>query len=267
MIISSLILSLCFSFHLVPVSSSSFYVHSTVTTAVLSWRLHRLQHLSRLSLYDTRTQSVTNTFDINSSEAKSQYRVRGLQPGTRFRADVVVTAFLKHLEISLNQRLRINTETGIVHCCALLFELVQPGLLLQVEADVQFCLNSSVSCWLAGQWEQLLHHETDRIELAWCPTQMHRPGSWKSPGWSEDPWWPAVYIFSPAEAQQPAAAVDRTQWSAGSLITGMYTLAFGSKRRLYKYYLFSLKWRNVDFKISRVLIVLILILYSNLRPH
>lgn len=120
MIISSLILSFCISFHLVPVSSSSFYVHNTVTTAVLSWRLHRQQRLSRLSLYNTRMQSVTNTFDINSSEAKSQYRVRGLQPGTRFRADVAVTAFLKHLETSLNQRLRINTETGIVHCCVYL---------------------------------------------------------------------------------------------------------------------------------------------------
>lgn len=108
--ISSLVSSPGLSFHLVPVSSSSFYVHSAVTTAALSWRLGRQECLSHLSLYDTRAQSVTNAFSVGSSE--SQYTVRGLQPGTRFRADVGVTTFLKHLEMSLIQRLRIDTETG-----------------------------------------------------------------------------------------------------------------------------------------------------------
>ncbi|XP_075894107.1 phosphatidylinositol phosphatase PTPRQ isoform X3 [Nelusetta ayraudi] len=98
------------AFHFVPVSSSSFYVHSAVTTAALSWRLGRQECLSHLSLYDTRAQSVTNAFSVGSSE--SQYTVRGLQPGTRFRADVGVTTFLKHLEMSLIQRLRIDTETA-----------------------------------------------------------------------------------------------------------------------------------------------------------
>lgn len=115
--ISSLLPSPGLSFHLVPVSSSSFYVHSAVTTAALSWRLGRQECLSHLSLYDTRAQSVTNAFSVGS--LGSQYTVRGLQPATRFRADVAVTTFLKHLEMSLNQRLRIDTETGRQHAVAL----------------------------------------------------------------------------------------------------------------------------------------------------
>lgn len=140
--ISPLVSSPGLSFHLVPVSSSSFYVHSAVTTAALSWRLGRQECLSHLSLYDTRAQSVTNAFSVGSSE--SQYTVRGLQPGTRFRADVGVTTFLKHLEMSLIQRLRIDTETGRRSlnerrpCCF-------AGV-----TDVLSCLGSSVSSWLAG---------------------------------------------------------------------------------------------------------------------
>lgn len=111
--ISSLLSSPGLPFHLVPVSSSSFYVHSAVTTAALSWRLGRQQCLSHLSLYDTRAQSVTNAFSAGSSE--SPYTVHGLQPATRFRADVAVTTFLKHLEMSINQRLHIDTETGRRH--------------------------------------------------------------------------------------------------------------------------------------------------------
>lgn len=116
MMISSPLSSPGLSFHLVPVSPSSFYVHSAVTTAALSWRLGRQECLSHLSLYDTRAQSVTNAFSAGSSE--SQYAVHGLQPATRFRADVAVTTFLKHLEISLNHRLRIDTETGSRHTAA-----------------------------------------------------------------------------------------------------------------------------------------------------
>lgn len=100
-----------------PASLSSFYVSSTTTTALLTWKLHGQQSLSTLSLYNTHTQSVTHIFDINSSEAESQYAVKGIQPGTRFKAKVVATTFLKHLDVTLKQRLAIGMETCNVHIC------------------------------------------------------------------------------------------------------------------------------------------------------
>lgn len=96
----------------VPVSVSSLNVHSTATTALLVWKLHKEQTLSSLSLYDTRTQSVSHIFNLNASE--SQYTVKGLQPGTRFKAKVLVTTFLKHLDVTLRQRLSVAFETGIL---------------------------------------------------------------------------------------------------------------------------------------------------------
>lgn len=128
MMLPSLILSLILPSCPVPVSLSSIRAYSTTTTAVLSWKLHGQQSLSTLSLYDTHTQSVTHTFNINSLEVKSQYTVRGLQPGTRFRAKVVVTSFLKHLNVTLKQRLCIGTETGIVQVCVYLTECRQGGI-------------------------------------------------------------------------------------------------------------------------------------------
>lgn len=101
----------------VPVSLTSLRVNSTTTTALLTWKLHTQQSLSTLSLYDTRAQSITHIFKINSSEANSQYTVKGIQPGTRFKAKVVVTTFLTHLNVTLKQRLGIGMETGIVRIC------------------------------------------------------------------------------------------------------------------------------------------------------
>ncbi|KAM9854760.1 phosphatidylinositol phosphatase PTPRQ [Aulostomus maculatus] len=101
------------SFHFIPVSSSSLHVHTTTTTALLTWRLHTQQSLSTLSLYNSYTQSLTHIFNINSSETKSQFKVKDLQPGTRFQADVTVTTFLKHL--TLRQRLRFGMETATCH--------------------------------------------------------------------------------------------------------------------------------------------------------
>nr|XP_046251054.1 phosphatidylinositol phosphatase PTPRQ isoform X3 [Scatophagus argus] len=100
------------TFHFFPVSLSSIHVYSTATTALLTWKLHRQQSVSTLSLYNTHTQSVTHIFSINSSEVKSQYTVKGLKPGTRFRAEVVVTTFLKHLNMTLKQRLSIGMGTA-----------------------------------------------------------------------------------------------------------------------------------------------------------
>ncbi|XP_076588486.1 phosphatidylinositol phosphatase PTPRQ [Chaetodon auriga] len=100
------------TFHFNPVSLSSLDIHSTTTTALLTWKLHRQQSLSTLSLYKAHTQSVTHVFNINSSQAKSQYTVQGLQPGTRFKAKVVVTTFLRHLNMTLKQRLSFSTETA-----------------------------------------------------------------------------------------------------------------------------------------------------------
>ncbi|XP_067356322.1 phosphatidylinositol phosphatase PTPRQ isoform X2 [Channa argus] len=100
------------TFHYVPVCLSSFHVYSTATTALLTWKLHRNQSLSAFSLYNTNTQSVTQIVDINSSEAKSQYTIKGLQSGTRFKASVVVTTFLKRLNVILKQRLTIGMETA-----------------------------------------------------------------------------------------------------------------------------------------------------------
>ncbi|XP_051239471.1 phosphatidylinositol phosphatase PTPRQ [Dicentrarchus labrax] len=100
------------TFHFIPVSLSSLQVYSTATTALLTWELHRQQSLSTLSLYNTHTQSVTHIFNVSSSVAESQYAVKGLQPGTRFKAKVVVTTFLKHLNMSLKQRLDIGMETA-----------------------------------------------------------------------------------------------------------------------------------------------------------
>ncbi|XP_039664458.1 phosphatidylinositol phosphatase PTPRQ isoform X3 [Perca fluviatilis] len=100
------------TFHFIPASPSSLHVYSTTTTALLTWRLHRQQSLSTLSLYNTQTQSVTHIFNVNSSEANSWYTVKGLQPGTRFKAKVVVTTFLKHLNMTLKQSLSSGMETA-----------------------------------------------------------------------------------------------------------------------------------------------------------
>lgn len=83
------------------------------TTSLLTWKLHRHQSLSTLSLFNSHTQPVTHFLNINSSD--SGYMVKGLQPGTRFKAKVVVTTFLKHLNMTINQILSIGMETGIVH--------------------------------------------------------------------------------------------------------------------------------------------------------
>lgn len=101
----------------VPVPLSSVHAYSTTTTVVLSWKLHRQQSLSMLNLYNAHTQATTHTFNISSSEVKSQYTVKSLLPGTRFSAKAAVTTFLKHLNITLKQRLCIDTETGTVQIC------------------------------------------------------------------------------------------------------------------------------------------------------
>ncbi|XP_078139181.1 phosphatidylinositol phosphatase PTPRQ [Centroberyx gerrardi] len=100
------------TFHFIPVSLSSLHVYSTTTTALLTWKLKRGQHLSILHLYNTHTQSVTHIFHIDSSERQSQYTVKGLQPGTRFKAKIVVTTFLTHLNMILKQQLSIGMETA-----------------------------------------------------------------------------------------------------------------------------------------------------------
>ncbi|KAM4618263.1 phosphatidylinositol phosphatase PTPRQ [Polymixia lowei] len=100
------------TFHFTPVSLSSLHVDSTTTTAVLIWKLQRGQSLSELSLYNTQTQSVTHVFHINSSKAQSQFKVKGLTPGTSFKAIIVVTTSLTHLNVTLKQRLSIGMETA-----------------------------------------------------------------------------------------------------------------------------------------------------------
>lgn len=99
----------------VPVFLSSLHIFSTTTTALLTWKLNRHQSLSTLSLYNTRTQYVTHNLNINSSEVKSQYVVKDLQPGTHFKAQAVITTSIKHFNITLKQRLSIGIETGTVH--------------------------------------------------------------------------------------------------------------------------------------------------------
>ncbi|KAM8751980.1 phosphatidylinositol phosphatase PTPRQ [Acanthopagrus schlegelii] len=99
------------SFHFIPVSLSSLRVHSTMTTAILTWKIHRQQSLSTLNLHNTHTH-VRHIFNINSSEVKSQYAVKGLQPGTRFKAKVVVTMFLEHLDLTVKQTLSTGMETA-----------------------------------------------------------------------------------------------------------------------------------------------------------
>ncbi|XP_078024039.1 phosphatidylinositol phosphatase PTPRQ [Epinephelus lanceolatus] len=100
------------TFHFTPVSLSSFHVYSTTTTALLTWKPHKQQHLSTLSLYDTHTQSVTHILNINSLEENSMYAVKGLHPGTRFKAKVVVTTFLKHLNMMIKQGLSFGMEAA-----------------------------------------------------------------------------------------------------------------------------------------------------------
>lgn len=64
-----------------------------------------------MSLYNAHTQAVTHV-DIGSSEVKSQYVVRGLRPGTRFRVKAVVTTVLKDLNVTVEQSLYAGAETG-----------------------------------------------------------------------------------------------------------------------------------------------------------
>ncbi|XP_018519305.2 oxidized low-density lipoprotein receptor 1 [Lates calcarifer] len=101
------------TFNLIPVSLSSLHVYSTTTSALLTWKLHRQQSLSSLSLYNTHSQSITHISSMKPSEAvKSQYTVTGLQPGTRFKVKVVVTTLLKQLNVTLKQRLSLSMETA-----------------------------------------------------------------------------------------------------------------------------------------------------------
>ncbi|XP_047451818.1 phosphatidylinositol phosphatase PTPRQ, partial [Mugil cephalus] len=100
------------TFHFTPVSRSSINLYTTTTTALLTWELHRQQNLSTLSLYNMPTHSIAHIFNINSSEIKSQYTVKGLKPGTHFKAEIVVAAFLKRLNMNLKQRLSIFIETA-----------------------------------------------------------------------------------------------------------------------------------------------------------
>lgn len=144
----------------VPVSLASIHVYSTTTTVALTWKLHQQQSLSTLSLFNTHTQAASHTFNINSSEVKSQHIVRGLQPGIRFRATTVVTTVLKHPDVTLKQRFCIATETGTVKVC-----VSQAGWHQALLADDHFCLCSSVPPWLAGQWEKLLHCEKGRFGM------------------------------------------------------------------------------------------------------
>ncbi|KAM3838280.1 uncharacterized protein ACN63O_023158, partial [Diretmus argenteus] len=100
------------TFHFIPVSLSTLHVYSTTTTALLTWKLRSGQSLSTLSLYNTHQQSAAHIVHINSSETQSQYTVKGLQPGTHFKAKVVVTTFVTHLNMALKQRLSIGMETA-----------------------------------------------------------------------------------------------------------------------------------------------------------
>ncbi|XP_029951736.1 phosphatidylinositol phosphatase PTPRQ [Salarias fasciatus] len=95
-----------------PVSLSAFHVSSTTTAAVLTWSLQKRQVLSTLTLHDTHTQSVSHFFDINSAELKSQYTMKTLQPGTRFKVEVLVVTILEQLQINLRQRLIFFLETA-----------------------------------------------------------------------------------------------------------------------------------------------------------
>lgn len=64
-----------------------------------------------MSLYDAQTQAVAH-FHIGSAKVKSQYTVRGLRPGTRFRVKAVVTRVLKDLNVTVKQSLYTGAETG-----------------------------------------------------------------------------------------------------------------------------------------------------------
>ncbi|XP_028304092.1 uncharacterized protein LOC114464234 [Gouania willdenowi] len=102
------------NFAFYPVSSSSFHVHATTTTVLLMWKLKSQQRLLTLTLFNIQTQSVSHFFNINSSEIKSQYKVKGVQPETRFRAEVVVVSFLADLQLTFSQKLSFLLETA--HC-------------------------------------------------------------------------------------------------------------------------------------------------------
>ncbi|KAM6936927.1 phosphatidylinositol phosphatase PTPRQ [Xenentodon cancila] len=93
-----------------PVSLSSFQVFSTTTTAHLKWKLHKQQSISTLTLFNLHTRSVAQVFNINSSEIKSQLTMEGLQPGTSFKAVVMVVH--TPLDITLRQKLSVFLETA-----------------------------------------------------------------------------------------------------------------------------------------------------------
>lgn len=82
-----------------------------MTTVALSWKRDGLWRLSTMSLYNANTQAVAH-FRFGSLEVKSQYTVRGLHPGTRFRVKAVVTTVLKDLNVTVKQSLYTGTETG-----------------------------------------------------------------------------------------------------------------------------------------------------------
>ncbi|XP_029991434.1 phosphatidylinositol phosphatase PTPRQ [Sphaeramia orbicularis] len=99
------------TFNLSPVSLTSFHLSSTTTSSLLKWKFQRQNTLSTLTLDNT---DRTNTFNINSSALTSQYTVKALQPGTHFKANIVVTTSIKHHKLILKQRLVVGLETA--HC-------------------------------------------------------------------------------------------------------------------------------------------------------
>ncbi|XP_074533315.1 uncharacterized protein LOC141796228 [Halichoeres trimaculatus] len=100
------------TFDFVPVFLSSFHVYTTSTTALLTWKLHKQQSLSTLSLFNTHTQSVTHIFNFSTSETKSEYKIKGLQAGTHFKIKATVVTHLRDLNLTLKQRLSISLETA-----------------------------------------------------------------------------------------------------------------------------------------------------------
>lgn len=64
-----------------------------------------------MSLYNAHTQAVTH-IHFGSPKVRSQYSVRGLHPGTRFRVKAVVTTVLNDLNITVKQSLYTGAETG-----------------------------------------------------------------------------------------------------------------------------------------------------------
>ncbi|XP_072290555.1 phosphatidylinositol phosphatase PTPRQ [Eucyclogobius newberryi] len=100
------------TFDFSPVSLTSFHLSSTTTSVSLAWSLSRKHRLSSLTVHDLNIHSVIRRVNIHSTLEQSHYTVKGVPPGARVKVAVMVSASLKHPNVTLKQHLSMAIQTA-----------------------------------------------------------------------------------------------------------------------------------------------------------